>query len=176
MKKTILYVTGIIIALIAISGIAGMQMDEKYSISRSIKLQTPVDEVWTKIHDFNELPKWHPLVASVEKLETHPDLPLKWKVTLHDGNHFIAENILAEDNALLTSKMLESSLPFHGNWVFELKAFGNNQTLLILTENMTVPNPFVRLYISLQGHEHRIEQMLRQISTSLGEPNAMIEE
>ena len=90
MKKTILYVTGIIIALITISGIAGMQMDEKYSVSRSIKLQAPVNEVWTKIHEFNELPKWHPLVASVEKLETHPDLPFKWKVTLHDANIFSA--------------------------------------------------------------------------------------
>lgn len=176
MKKILFCLIGAIALLVAIAYFSGTSLPEQSTITRSVKLNMPPQTVWAQLYDFNQLPEWHPHVASTEKLETHPELPHKWRITLNNGNQLTVENIFAQENALLTTKIIDSSLSLEGNWIFEMKPFGNDKTLLILTENISVPRPFMRLYLFLKGNEASVEETLSHLATSLGEPNAAIEE
>ncbi len=164
-----------IVAVIVLIAVAGFMLPEKHHVTRSIKLNSPADIVWSRIYNYATLPDWHPNVTEAIQLETKPGQAERWKIIYVDGNYMVLDNVLAEEKVLLSSHIVETSYPFSGDWIFELKPYGDGKTLLILTENGVIQNPFCRVFASLMGYEFSVEDFLNTLATSLNQPNTPIE-
>lgn len=72
------------------------------SISKTIAIDAPAEEVWAKVKDFNALNTWHPAVAKVDILRGENNkVGATRLLTLNDGGT-IEEDLLAWDETTMT--------------------------------------------------------------------------
>lgn len=83
------------------------------SISKTIAIDAPAEEVWAKVKDFNALNTWHPAVAKTEILKgDNNKVGATRLLTLNDGGT-IEEDLLAWDETTMTYSynIIQSVLP-----------------------------------------------------------------
>jgi hypothetical protein len=88
-----------------------------------------------------------PSNGSTTRSEAFPtSIERLWPIVLaefsrrNDGAYAIAES--APPHRLRTT-VVDTTLPFRGEWIYELEPFGEG-TRLTIVENSTIPNPLVR--------------------------------
>lgn len=167
----------IVLALIAIifSGIYGVgsTLPEKFSTIRAARYNQPVEEIWKSITDVEAMPEWNPHAAKVEKL-ANVDGSI-WRVTDSSGHFMELKAAEVSKPQRYVSRVINTDMPFSGEWVFELEPVGNG-TLLRISENAEVPSPFVRFMSRyFFGNDKAINEFLIALGQKYGE-NVIIEQ
>ena len=84
-------------------------------VYRSAVLNAPADKVWDLVRNFNDLPKWHPAIASSEIEQNLPpdSVGCVRRFQLVDDGGMIREQLLAlaDDTRSFTYSILESPMP-----------------------------------------------------------------
>ena len=84
-------------------------------VFRSSVIDAPIDKVWMKIRDFNDLPNWHPAIASsfIEDGELSDKVGCIRNFNLKEGGT-IRERLLALSDLdyFYSYSILESPMPF----------------------------------------------------------------
>jgi hypothetical protein len=80
-----------------------------------------------------------------------------------------------EPNKRLVTRIADPSLPFGGQWTYEILPAGDSTTLRI-TEDGEVYNPVFRFASRfIFGHSATIEDYLRDVARRFGEDSAVIQ-
>jgi hypothetical protein len=86
-------------------------------------IDAPIENVWTKIRDFNALPAWHPAIADsrIEKNEPSDKVGCIRNFNLKDGGNIREQLLTLSDIAhTCTYSILESPMPVE-NYVATLR-------------------------------------------------------
>jgi hypothetical protein len=93
-------------------------------VYRSAIIYAPADKVWNLVRNFNDLPKWHPAIASSEIEQNRPpdSIGCVRRFRLSSDGAMLRERLLAlaDDTRSFTYSILESPMPVD-NYIAEMR-------------------------------------------------------
>ncbi len=132
------------LALTAVAALVyGLSLDPVRSGTATKACRAPATKVLETILDVETQPRWRKSVRSVER---NSDASGWIETTTH--NERIAFN-LQEANEQRIALSFSSNRGYHGRWLSALNETGSNRTVIVATEEATVPNPFGRVLARL---------------------------
>lgn len=156
MKIAMILVACLIVFVFIILAI-GWTLPVKHSASRTLRLKSPVSRVWMAISDFKNATSWRKDLKSIEQIEIFPGV-FAWKEIDQGGDVITYTTLEAIPEQRLVRKIADKNLPFGGSWTFEITTDGA-ETILTITENGEVYNPFFRLLSKFVfGHHATIDK------------------
>lgn len=171
--KWIIIVVAVIATLVVIVVAVGFALPEKHTAARVARYRASPEQVWATITDISAFPAWRRDVKSVEPLPAVDGLP-SWRELGSDGA--ITYRVVTATPpspaapGRLVTRIADKSLPFGGEWEYEVSTDGAGSRLTI-TERGEVYNPVYR-FVSrfVMGHTATIDAYLRNLRAKLGEP------
>lgn len=150
---------GLMILIVAI----GACLPQKHTVSRTLQLRQPAETVWAVI---SGPPTWRPGITSYQELPPHEGHRM-WRETDKHGQTITYETIESIPPRRLVTHIADPSLPFGGDWIYEITPTGSSCTLTI-TENGEVYNPLFR-FVSrfIMGHTATIDGYLIALNAKL---------
>lgn len=151
MKKwrAILLTFGTFIALFVLSlYFYGLSQPEEHTASVTTELGASPDRVWAVITDYVGMAAWWDQVKAVEE----GTLPDGTRVTWNTGADGERIGFVTVDEApprRLVRRIVDTGLPFGGEWIFELEPAEGNQTRLTLTERGFIRPPIFRAFAGI---------------------------
>ena len=155
-------ISGFILGAVLIIAMIGASLPENYSVTKSIELKAPRIQVWGFISNFAATKDWNPDIIDVQRDNDIRDREV-WIETYGSGDSIRYE--ITEKNPPISFKRqtLDDNLPFVATWHIELWEEGSN-TVLKITEEGKVPNPFVRFIASkIMGHDIFLRSYLHSL-------------
>ena len=136
----------------------------------AVRLNQPVDVVWTRITAYPEGPTWRRGLTSVERLPDHEGREV-WREVSGDAIDF--ETTLLEPPHRLVRRIADDRSDFGGEWEYELASDAGG-TVVTITERGEVYNPLFR-FVSrfILGHTRTIDGYLTDLAASFGEAAAI---
>jgi uncharacterized protein YndB with AHSA1/START domain len=138
--KWVFIAAGVLVAFAALIAMVGWSLPVKHVATRQRTLAASPDVVWKTITDIDAFPSWRSHVTSVERVGNTG--PVTW--IEHGSSGRITFSIDASDPPRrLVARIADPTLPFGGNWTYELAPAGNG-TVLTITEHGEIYNPVFR--------------------------------
>lgn len=167
MKRILVLVVGLLIALILVVLVGGLLLPEEHKASRTLVTKQSPQTIWETINDHaNEL-KWRSDLTGVTSLGERNG-KLVWQENYKDGNTVALMTTESSPPTRLVREIAEEG-PFSGRWEINIQPTqaGSNVTI---TEVGKVPNPFFR-FISkyVIGHTTQMEKYLTNLAGKFGE-------
>lgn len=159
----------LLIAAVSLAGllilivVIGALLPKKHTVSRTISLHHPADQVWSLI---SGPPTWRPDVSNYQELPPHEGHRI-WRETDKHGQTITFEAIASTPPRRLVTRIADPKLPFGGTWIYEIAPQGSSCTLTI-TENGEVYNPIFR-FVSrfIMGDTATIDSYLAALNSKL---------
>lgn len=150
-------------SLLLLIVVIGACLPQKHTVSRTISLHHPADQVWSLI---SGPPTWRPSVTNYQELPPHEGHRM-WRETDKHGQTIMFEAIESTPAHRLVTRIADPKLPFGGTWTYEIVPQGGSCTLTI-TENGEVYNPLFR-FVSrfIMGHTATIDGYMKALNTKL---------
>lgn len=142
MKKIVLYGLSGIVALIALTGIAGLLLNPVVHTKVSIEIAKPPAQVFALIRDMESVGKWTPAEEKISMVKLS-DSPRRYKANA-GGMESTWEEVEAREPAFLHTRMQGQSMNVSGDWRFHLDPT-NTGTRLTNEIDMRFGNPFFRV-------------------------------
>lgn len=163
--KFLIIGAGALVLLIAIVVGVGYALPVKHRASRSARYSATPDVVFGIISNPVAFPEWRSRVKSVESV-TRPDGRFSFREIGSDGTiTYVVEE--ATPSVRLVTRIDDKSLPFGGQWTFELAGSAGGTTLVI-TEDGEVYNPLFRFMSKyVFGHHATIDTYLKDLGRKL---------
>jgi hypothetical protein len=161
--KILLIIAAVIATVVLVVVAIGYALPVKHTATREKLLRADTAAAFAAISTPSEFPAWRRGVKSVEILPPVEGRP-SFREHGSDGDitYVIDEAVPARR---LVNRIADRNLPFGGSWTFELSPAPNG-TLLRVTENGEVYNPFFRFMSRFVfGHHHTIDQYLADLET-----------
>jgi uncharacterized protein YndB with AHSA1/START domain len=165
--KWVLVIAGVLVALAVIVVGVGYMLPVAHVASRTVTLRAAPADVWATITDVAAYPTWRSDVDSVEVLPP-VDGRQHWRERGSNGE--IAYLMTrADPPSRLVTRIADQSLPFGGEWEYEITPEGTGSRIVI-TERGEVYNPLFR-FVSrfIMGHTATIDAYLRALASKFGE-------
>ena len=159
----IVVVIGFVLALF----LAGAMLPQRHTVSRSITVPRPVDEVWAVLMDHAKDPSWRPDVASVTRIADRNGHPV-WEEKYKNDEIMRIETTAVEPPRKMVRKIVDQSM-FGGVWTYEVTASPDGKTTVKITEDGEVYNPafrFIGRFVI--GNEATVEKYLKNLAAKLG--------
>lgn len=142
MMRGIAFTAAGLLLLAAVVTIVGMLLPKAHRASRTVEYDAPPAEVFAAITAFVTFPEWRSGVTSVEILEV---IDGRTRFREHGPQGPITYVVAAsEPTARLVTRIDDHSLPFGGQWTFDLTPTPTG-TSLTITEDGVVHNPIFRV-------------------------------
>lgn len=170
--KILFIVAGAIIAILVIFVIVvyliGSRLPESHVASRSIRLNRPLNDVYSVVRDFGSSPKWRSDVKSVEMLGNE-DGHIRFRE--HGSNGIVTYELLDEvPNQRIVTRIVDRDLGYSGSWTYVFSTV-DDSTLVTITENGIVSNPMFRFMLRyVFGETATIDAYLTALARHFGEP------
>lgn len=166
--KWILIVVGGLVAVIALLALVGLMLPRNHRATSQIHLSQSPDSAWAAIRDFAGMAAWWPELKRVERLPDQNGRE-RWQESM--GNDF--SMILVVDQAeaprrLQTTIEASANAPFGGDWIYEIEPDGAG-SLVRITENGWVANPFFRVISRGMGYHRTLDSYLTALGRRFGE-------
>jgi uncharacterized protein YndB with AHSA1/START domain len=163
--KWVLIAIAVPAALAALIAIVGWSLPVKHVATRQHTLAAPPEVVWRTITDINAFPSWRSDVKSVERVGNTG--PVTW--IEHGSSGRITFSIDGSDPPRrLVTRIADPTLPFGGNWTYELAPAGGG-TVLTITENGEIYNPVFRAVARFVfGYEATMASYLDALGKKVG--------
>ncbi|HVZ40785.1 MAG TPA: SRPBCC family protein [Candidatus Kapabacteria bacterium] len=163
----VLIALGILVVMAGAVGIIGAMVPVEHSASRTALLHAAPDRVWSRLASIEAYPTWRKELAGVEMLPPHNGHPM-WREKSR-SNSILMEQDEALPNRRMVARIADTTLPFGGRWIFELRPEGS-ETRLTITEEGTVHNIFFRFMSRyVFGYTASMDQYLRSLGLSFNE-------
>ncbi len=166
MKRILLIIAGVIVALILVVLVVGLITPEQHHASRAVNINQPPQVIWDTINDHANEAKWREDITSVTAAGERNGKPI-WQENYKDGN--TVQLLTAESNppARIVREIAEEG-PFSGRWEVDIKPNGSG-SIVRVTEIGKVPNPFFR-FVSryIIGHTTFMERYLTSLAKKFG--------
>ena len=159
MRRPLLYIAFVLIALIGGTGIWGLFIPVAHTAAGQITVPAPPESVYTVIRDIKALPSWWHDVTAVEPVPS-TDGWERWKETA-DGMAMTLKVQFEEPGIhLVTAIDTAGHPPFGGTWTYDLKLAPGGGTTVTIVEEGTVSNPFFRVMLRLGGPYRTLDSYL----------------
>lgn len=166
--KWILITAGALVGLIALAAIVGATLPRDHVATLSARIAAAPDAVWRAITTPAEFPTWR---SSVRRVELLPDVDGRpsWREHSKDGALTMVVDAW-DPPSRLTSRIVDTGLPFGGAWDFALTPDGVGGTHVTITEHGSVYNPIFR-FVSrfIMGHTATLDAYLRALGRKFGD-------
>jgi len=168
MKKWLIRIVGILVALVLVVGLIGLLTPVEHKVSRAVQIKQSPQAIWDAINDHAHEAQWRSDITSVDSLPARDGKPV-WKETYKDGNTL---NLVTTESRPPTRMVREiaDAGPFSGRWEIDIQSNGAGSTVRI-TEIGRIPNPFFRFASKyIMGQTTQMERYLTNLAKKFGEP------
>jgi len=167
MKKWLLIIAGILVALVLAVLLVGAMLPEEHRATRTIATRQSPQAIWDAINDHTNEHSWRSDVASVQKLPDRNGHPV-WQENYKDGNTLALETTESKPPTRMVRQIAEEG-PFSGRWEIDIQPTSSGSNVTI-TEIGKVSNPFFR-FISryVIGLTTQMEKYLTGLAAKFGE-------
>jgi hypothetical protein len=164
----ILVVVAGLAGLVVLLIVAGLLLPRTHRATSTIQIGKPPAEVWSAVRDLGKVPEfWPDIKTSVRQPDR--DGHEVWLQTMRNG--FALPLVIEEDNPptrMVTRIAIEGKAPFGGSWIYEVAASGAG-TIVTLTEDGFVDNPFFRVVSKMMGYHATLDGYLKALARRFGE-------
>ena len=167
MLRWIVVIVGMLVAIALAAVTLGAILPREHRATSRLLLRTPVDTVWAVVRDLERIPAWWTDVKQSRRLPDQNGHEA-WQQVLGDGTELPLEVVESDPPHRLRTVIASTSLPFGGEWIYELTPMDGG-TQLTITEDGWVSNPAFRLVSRAMGHHHTLDQYLGALAARLGE-------
>jgi hypothetical protein len=167
MKKWLLLIAGILVALFLAVILVGAMLPEEHRATRTLSTRQSPQAIWDAINDHANEPGWRSDVASVQKLPDRNGHTV-WQENYKDGNTLALETTESKPPTRMVRQIAEEG-PFSGRWEIDIEPTPSGSNVTI-TEIGKVSNPFFR-FISryVIGLTTQMEKYLTGLASKFGE-------
>jgi uncharacterized protein YndB with AHSA1/START domain len=165
--RWLIIVLAVLVAFMIAVAFAGAMLPKEHSVTRSIELKQPPEEVWATVTDHVNEPKWRTDVERIDILEPrngHQLVDEKYK----NGETMKIETIESEPPKRLVRDVVDNPI-FSGRWTYDLAPTPTG-TRVTITEHGSVPNPVFRLVSRfIIGHSTALDKFLTALARHFNE-------
>ena len=168
LKRWLILVAGILVALILVVVIWGLLLPEEHHASRTLVTKQSPQAIWDAINDHASEPQWRSDVASVVSLGERNGKPV-WEENYKDGNKVALMTTESKPPNRMVRELTDLEGPFSGRWEIDIAPAPTGSHVKI-TEIGKVSNPvfrFVSKYVI--GHTTFMERYLKGLAGKFGE-------
>lgn len=167
MKRIVLVVAGIIVALVLIVLVIGLLTPQEHHATRAVNINQPPQMIWDTINDHANEQKWRDDISNVTAAGERNGKPI-WQENYKDGNTVQLLTTESTPPTRIVREIAEEG-PFSGRWEIDIKPSGNGSTVRV-TEIGKVPNPFFRFVSKyIIGHTTFMERYLKNLAVKFGD-------
>lgn len=167
MKKALLLVAGILVALILIVLVIGLLTPAEHQVSRTLRTKQSPQAIWNAINDHANEPQWRDDVASVVSVGERNGKPV-WQENYKDGNSLQLMTTESQPPTRMVREIAEEG-PFSGRWEIDIQPIAGGSSVKI-TEIGKVSNPFFRFVSKyIISHTYQMEKYLTNLARKFGE-------
>ena len=168
LKRGLILVAGVLVALILGVLVAGLLLPEEHHASRTLVTKQAPQAIWDAINDHASEPQWRSDVQSVTSLGEREGKPV-WREDYKDGNKLTLMTTESKPPTRMVRELTDLEGPFSGRWEIDIAPAPEGSKVTI-TEIGRVSNPifrFVSKYVI--GHTTTIEKYLTGLAGKFGE-------
>ena len=168
MKKILLIIAGILVALILAVVVIGLITPEQHQASRILKTKQSPQVLWDTINDHANEASWRDDITNVTSVGERNGKPV-FQENYKDGNTLQLATTEAKPPNRMVREIAEEG-PFSGRWEIDITPASDGSTVRI-TEIGKVSNPifrFVSKYVI--GHTTQMEKYLTNLAKKFNEP------
>ena len=168
LKRWLLIVAGVLVALILGVLVAGMLLPEEHHASRTLLSKQSPEVIWTTINDHVSEPQWRSDVQSITSLGDRDGRPV-WREDYKDGNKVTLMTTESKPPTRMVRELTDLEGPFSGRWEIDIAPTPEGSKVTI-TEIGRVSNPFFRFVSKyVIGHTTFMERYLTGLAGKFGE-------
>lgn len=182
----ILYAISLLCLVLAVVGTVfyflGKGLPEEHRASAHIDIERPIGEVFDRVSNIGEYPRWAAGVTGAKRLEDHHGLPtyrqtmgrnsFVLRVTRHEPPRPPGGAADGRAKARFATTIADDHKMFSGSWEFELESLdsesGSGATRVTLTETGRVPAPVPRAIVKhVMGYDTTVRKFLASLSRAM---------
>jgi len=163
------WILGIVLTVVLVGvGIVlyGLTLPREHVAASEVELSAPADSVWRVIRDMGRHREWWPAVTKVEAVD-RGDGQERWSEEIDGFTMIFRPEVLEEGRRFRTVIEAEPGAPFGGTWTYEVEPRGAG-TLVRVTEDGWVANPFFRAMLDLGGRHGSLDSYLTALAARFG--------
>lgn len=134
--KWIAYAFLCVACLLVLMVLIGAFIPQQHTVSATVDLPASQQRAWQLITEVDAQPKWRTGLLSIEHRPDEAGHSCWTEVQKHMRMPLCVESSTPESSR--TIRIADPSLPFGGNWIYELQSTGPSSSQLKITENGTV--------------------------------------
>jgi uncharacterized protein YndB with AHSA1/START domain len=165
--RALLLLAGALATVVVVVLAVGWSLPVHHRASRSVRLAAQPNAIYALVVGIEAYPSWRSGVKTVEVLARDAaGAPVRFREHGSDGDILFEVTERVPDRRLVT-RIADPSLPFGGQWTFEIAPAAGG-TELRITEDGEVYNPIFRLASRfVMGHSHSIDRYLGDAKRAL---------
>ncbi|CAN5557150.1 hypothetical protein BH20VER1_BH20VER1_10730 [soil metagenome] len=165
--KILIWIVGILMALVGLCYLAGMTYSREQSYTRTIELKQPPEAVFALLSDVENMPTWN---DGLEKVEIIPPIDGKQATRQTCKGNLQMTIVTTESHppSHLIRTMGDEDGPFVGSWTYNITDTPSGSQVA-LTEDSNVRNPFTRLMMKIMGPTKYMDAHLQGLAKHFGE-------
>jgi hypothetical protein len=168
LKRVLIFVAGLLVALILGVLVAGLLLPEEHHASRTLITKQTPQAIWDAINNHAAEPQWRSDLKSVTSLGERNGKPV-WREEYKDGNKLTLMTTESKPPTRMVRELTDLDGPFSGRWEIDIVPTPEGSKITI-TETGRVSNPIFRFVSKyLIGHTTSIEKYLRALAGKFGE-------
>lgn len=166
--RTIAAILIVLVCLVGVVYLAGRLQPEQHMVTQSAIIAAPPADVWARINDVADEPKWRKSVKSVTEDAPQDGMPC---FTEHVGIALSQCVVRIDGQRLRTVRLGTPNAGFAGTWTFLVQP-GNatdphgNTTRLTITEDAVIHPALWRGLAVITGMDRNLKQYLQDLSRS----------
>ena len=167
MRRTLLIIAFILVALIGGTGIWGLTLPADHEVASRITVPAPPESVYNTIRDIKSLPVWWKEAESVAPVVSQDGWE-RWSE--RSGGMAMTIIIRQEDPPyhLVTEIDTTGHPPVGGTWSYDTKLAPGGGTEVTVTEHGHLSNPYFRVMMRLGGPWSSIDSYLTALGHRFG--------
>ena len=167
MKKALLILAALIVALGLTVFIAGSFMPREHVATSTIVIPAPADTVWATIRDFQALPTWWSDVERIEPLDDSAGREV-WMHHMSSGALGIAVERDEAPSILVTRMLADANAAFGGIWTYRLAREGDATRVTIIEAGYINNKVFRFLAGTVMGMHGSMDSYLTALARHFG--------
>ncbi len=167
-KRWVILLVGVLVALILGVLVAGLLLPEEHHASRTLVTKQTPQAIWEAINDHANEPAWRTDVQNVTSLGERNGKPV-WQENYKDGNKVTLITTESKPPTRMVRELTDLEGPFSGRWEIDVTPMPEGSRVTI-TEIGKVSNPFFRFVSKyVIGHTTFMERYLTGLAGKFGE-------
>jgi uncharacterized protein YndB with AHSA1/START domain len=167
--KWILWIAGIIVALIAVIYAIGAALPEQHSVTRVTRYRQKPDAIWQAITDYENFPSWRSNLKSTGTLTSKNSFSA-WQEIDARGNVIPYQVLEFDPRRHLVTEIADPNLPFGGTWTTDILPIPPSGCIVQIREDGQIHNRIFRFMARFVfGYTATIDAYMKDLGKKFGE-------